>query len=320
MLYHNPPSTFVKTPSGSIHLDCTGENAFVSHAHSDHLPSFKSTKNVICSKETLELIHAKGKGKKVERASMPGLELLNSGHVLGGKMLFAEGDGATALYTGDFKTSDSLIFKGAEPKECDYLLVESTYGLPQYSFPNRETVYEQMAAWVETERAKGRIVVFGGYSLGKAQEIIAVLNKHSGLTPLVSKSIAAISTVYKNNSVPLDFVEIGSPESEELLKTNFVSVLPMHQLTPQLASNLEKLYGKKVSYASCTGWNLFANGFCLSDHCDYAQLVEFVQACNPKKVFVNHGYSHEFAADLRKRGFNAVPIEQASEKTLMEFV
>ncbi|NUN11845.1 hypothetical protein HUU53_04350 [Candidatus Micrarchaeota archaeon] len=319
MLYYAPPTTFVNTLSGNYSLDCSSENVFVSHAHSDHLPSFKQAKKVIASQETIDLVKVIKK-KEVKAQYSSDLELLNSGHVLGGKMLYAQGDGATALYTGDFKTSDSLTMKGAKPKECDYLLVESTYGLPQYSFPSRESVYEEVSSWVNSELKAGKIVLLGGYSLGKSQEIIKLLNDYCKVAPIVTSKIAELSRVYNKHGVKLDFLESGSVEAEEELTKGFVSIIPMHKANRALAENLQSFYGRKVSVATCSGWNLYSNSFCLSDHCDFNELIEFVEACNPKKVIVNHGFSEEFAASLRGKGFNAVSLEKSMERTLMEFV
>ena len=43
----------------------------------------------------------------------------------------------------------------------------------------------------------------------------------------------------------------------------------------------------------------------MSDHCDFPELVKVVRACNPKKIYTFHGFSDEFAASLRKIGFDA---------------
>jgi Cft2 family RNA processing exonuclease len=48
--------------------------------------------------------------------------------------------------------------------------------------------------------------------------------------------------------------------------------------------------------------------FPLSDHADFNELVKTVEKCSPEKVFVSHGYDHEFAAHLKSRGFDAKPL------------
>ena len=45
--------------------------------------------------------------------------------------------------------------------------------------------------------------------------------------------------------------------------------------------------------------------FPLSDHADYEDSIAFVKAVAPKRVLTTHGYEREFAADLRRLGYDA---------------
>ena len=42
-----------------------------------------------------------------------------------------------------------------------------------------------------------------------------------------------------------------------------------------------------------------------SDHADYSELLETIALVKPKRIFLVHGYTQEFAIDLRARGFDA---------------
>jgi putative mRNA 3-end processing factor len=46
----------------------------------------------------------------------------------------------------------------------------------------------------------------------------------------------------------------------------------------------------------------------MSDHCDYAELLEFVKASGAKKIYTFHGFSQDFADSLKKLGFDAAPV------------
>ena len=305
----------------TVGLDCLGDFSFVSHAHFDHVPSLKRSKSVICSDPTIELIRARGAfgdvlNKTEEKLERGTLSLVESGHVLGSRMLKIVGDGGSFLYTADFKTEDSLLFTGAKPIATDTLLIESTYGMPRFSFPKREEVYSEITSWVRSSLATG-CVVLGGYPLGKAQEIIKVLNDQLGIVPVISDEIADICEVYAKHGSKLDYVRSSSPEGVSAFGRSFVAVLPQNKVNSKLAASLSSQYGKKFHTAVATGWAASPNwgfdvdrAFCLSDHADYAALVEFAEGCTPRKIFVNHGYARELARELTKKGFDAKAVEE----------
>ncbi|MBI4361235.1 hypothetical protein HY572_05690 [Candidatus Micrarchaeota archaeon] len=318
MLAFDPPNAFVQSGSDRFALDSKGSKAFVSHAHFDHYRSLRNAELVLSSRETMDLLLARGKAVPEKTQSFhqgvsARFTLLNAGHVLGSRMLFVQGS-ESFLYTGDFLSEDSLTQKAAKPVECDTLLLECTYGSPEYVFPDRSEVYADMGRWANEKLAMGRIAVFGAYALGKAQEVVSALNE-AGICPVVDQSIAAVNEVYQRHGVALDYT-CNDPSA---LKGGFAAVLPMHNVKPFLAEGLYRAYGRKVSLSVATGWSL-TNGFgvdqafCLSDHNDFPGLVEFVSACNPKKVFCTHGPSAKFASELRKRGFDAQPLESLGEK------
>ena len=46
----------------------------------------------------------------------------------------------SVLYTGDFKLRRGLSAEPCEPRKADILIMETTYGLPQYVFPPTQDV------------------------------------------------------------------------------------------------------------------------------------------------------------------------------------
>jgi Cft2 family RNA processing exonuclease len=334
MLELNPPSLQLAAAGKRISLDSPGELVFVSHAHSDHAPRSKN-KGVesvfITSKATVDLLAAKGRSiaKSVEHLPADGLKirLLDSGHILGSKQFYAEWDGdagsghTSFLYSGDFKLDESLTAPRAETAHAEKLLLETTYGIPEYSFPARDQTYEDIAHWVKSEHHAGHNVLLGGYAIGKAQELVAVLNNFLGIIPIVTKPVFDACEVYRRHGVKLDFVCAESEDGKEMLELGgFAAVVPMHLASAEMASQLSMAYGRKTVAAVATGWALHnwfrgARAFCLSDHADHAQLLEYVDLVRPKKVFTTHGFAREFAEELKKRGVDAVALEDALAKT-----
>lgn len=319
MLQYDPPKAYYGRGLEKIGLDSRAETSFISHAHLDHFVS--KTSNVLASHATLDLFSARGKKVPIQASETHEngckVRLHEAGHVLGSRMLHAEGD-SSFLYTSDFLAEDSLTQKAAKPIEAETVLMECTYGSPQYKFPSRWTVYGQICSWARNQVDTCTNAVIGAYSVGKAQEVVKALNQ-SGITPLVSGDIAAVNEVYGKHGVGLEYVNVESGEGMEMLKKPFVAVLPMHKVNGKLRENLTHAYGRRTRVAIATGWaKWLGNGadhaFCLSDHNDFEGLVKFAEACSPKKVYCCHGPAEEFASELRKRGIDAQPLETLGEK------
>jgi putative mRNA 3-end processing factor len=307
-----------------IGLDRPAQVAFISHAHADHAKAAKAgaTKNILATGATLELMRALGfstKGKKevalecgVSFGESVRIELLDAGHILGSAQFRAELSGGFSFaYTGDFKLENALTTKGAEVAECDVLAVDATFGSRDFEFPPREETYDDIACWTAGEQEKGNSVVLGGYALGKAQELVACLNDRLGIAPIVSEKVSKACEVYVRNGVELDFLPIASAEAQDMLKSTFVAVLPPSKVTPELASDLSSVYGRRVKTALASGWAAkyrfvgLDKTFCLSDHADFPQLLEYVEASGAQTVLCQGAHKREFAGELQARGIKA---------------
>lgn len=305
--------------------NCMAEKALISHGHADHV-SLNPKTEFFCSEETAAIIEsrysAKAKlkpfafGKKLALNGV-NVSLHNSGHILGSAQFLIESDKTVAV-TADFKMQDSLIQKGASPLHCDILVIESTFGLPCYSFPAREHVYQQIGSFVKEKSKKG-FVVLGGYSLGKAQELTKIVNEYAGIAPLVHESVAKNNKVYEACGVPLGkYIELNHNLNE-----SSVLIMPPSLVNHHLLQVLEFSLHKKVFSAIATGWESrsgFDAVFQLSDHADFQQLLQYVKEAEPKLVLTMHGFEREFASYVQRRlGIAARPLAEKGQKTMMEF-
>ena len=185
---------------------------FISHAHSDHMARHEYA---LCTPETAALYQLR-MGPRLTLAlpcrqpiDWAGLRLTTypAGHCLGSAMLLAEDDGRTLLYTGDFKLRPSLTAAVAELPHADTLVIESTYGHPDYRLPPREESIAEFLALVRRTLAEERTPVIQGYVLGKSQEVTRILTD-AGIPVLQHGSIYEVSRVYEQLGCPLGRYEL----------------------------------------------------------------------------------------------------------------
>jgi Cft2 family RNA processing exonuclease len=287
---------------------------FVSHAHSDHVAAVKSSKGVLASPQTMQLIEETHSITIQNKAENENLKMVEAGHMLGSKQLYVDdlAMGMRITYTGDFQTAKSRTAKSIEIVDTDVLIMDSTYPEPSVDFGNKHDVETAIQDWT-TMMLKQGIVVFSTYAMGKAQELIALLNE-VGIRPVVNSNISRASRVYVKNGVNLDYTSAYDDNSdyEEVIRDNFVGVTTNRNLST-LKSELEKVHKKKVNTAVTTGFakrfrfNTDAQ-FPLSDHADFKQSIEYIEATKTKRVLTYGPNAITFAENLKKEGCNAAPF------------
>lgn len=298
------------------------ERAFISHAHSDHVARHRTT---FCSELTLELMRARY-GVKADSTFHPlpmrqifewegwQMRIFPAGHIVGSAMLHLTrlNDGATLLYTGDYKLRQGLSSERCELLPADTLIMETTFGLPQFHFPPTAETVRAMLRWVRETLDEGGIPVLLGYSLGKAQEILCALGE-AGLPVMVHKSILEMTEVVAPLLGRLPSYRLFDPAEAR----GHVLLFP-----PSGARSLAIRKLKVCRTAMLSGWAMQSGAkyryqvdevFPLSDHADYPELLETVATVKPRRVYLVHGYTQEFAADLRARGYEAWTLERADQ-------
>jgi len=298
---------------------------FVSHAHSDHIAAVKRSNSILCSEQTAELINtAYGLEPKLKDFVPKGIRLYDSGHMLGSKQLYISdsGEGSSIVYSGDFQMMESVTTNPIKVKNADYLVIDSTYPNPEIKFDIRNDVETALARW--TSRAlKSGIVLFKAYAMGKAQELIKILNE-SGITPVVNKKISRINRVYLKNGVKLSYASAYDEESdyESILRDNFAAVVDSKNFD-NLVAAVGYAHKKRVYTATATGFsksfrfNVDAQ-FCLSDHADFKQSIEYIDAVSPKKVYTYGSNKEVFARNLSQLGYKAEPYRGKEIKANVE--
>ena len=286
---------------------------FISHAHSDHIAAARSSKKIYASDVTKELLRAVN-GIEPHSAEPPGfVKLLDAGHILGSKQIVINDErrGIKTVYTGDFQLQKSRTSDRIEIPEADVAIVDSTYYDPEVAFDERNEVEGALQYWTEMKLRDG-IVLFGTYALGKAQELVSILNE-TGVLPIVTKKISRINKVYQSKGVKLDYASAyeGNDDYQSLLRGNFVCIVE-NSLMSSMAVTLSELYNKRVYTAVATGFAKMVKfntdvQFPLSDHADFRQCTQYIDATGAKKVLTYGPGRLELAAALVDKGYDAMP-------------
>lgn len=293
--------------------DETGIN-FVSHAHSDHLPS-KNGGTILASLETSEIANLRGFRMANHIENLDSFSLIDSGHILGSKGLLFD----DIFYTGDICTRDRGFLKGATIPKCKTLITECTFGLPEFVFPKIGDIQKQVNELISDLYGKGIPVILMGYQLGKAQTITQMFG-HWG--PLYfHDSVKQMNLLHQKFGVSLND-GIGHSEAE---KTGLLDKKPWVMIAPMMSSKSRFLQEMKSKYGAVTigfsGWAQsmrFPFGrrtdysIPMSDHCDFNELVDMVEKSGAEQVYTIHGFVDEFAEHLRKKGINAQPLRETS--------
>lgn len=285
----------------------------VSHAHSDHAGWHELT---IATPATMALMRARkpappgvtlieldyGQAYEAEKVR---ITLFPAGHILGSAQVLVESDGERLLYTGDFKRRESLTCEEAASVRADTLVMESTFGRPGYAFPPPEQTHERIVGFCNGELKEGRTPVLLAYSLGKSQELMAILSR-AGISPVVHESVARMSAVYQLFGVDLGTLAVWDGKNHG----GRVLIIP-----PNARARLTQL--ANIRSAIVSGWGLNRDAiyrygcdeaFPLSDHADHGELIEHVEEAGARRVFTVHGFAEDFASDLRILGIDALAL------------
>jgi len=287
----------------------TKDQDMYSSIGSSNLSNFSNKSSFNTSLNPIKKSKRRAKAQPVRVQTPKEFKLQNAGHVLGSTQLYSDTcEFGRFVYTGDFKLRDGLTTKGASIIDCDTLVIECTYGNPNVKFDAPAKVYDQMYAW--HKRNKSSIQLWGGYSVGKAQEIIKFLNDYADQIPIVSKKIAHFSQKYVKNSMNLKFISSDSLEAKEIMRDGFCAVFSPNELTRNFSWQIAQAHKRKTAVAFATGWTGIRRmhsdvSFGLSDHADFHEILTYAQESGAKQVFTAHGDNLACAKALEKHGINA---------------
>ncbi len=300
-------------PAGDFHIDPLRpvKTAIISHAHSDHaraghghyhasescIPLLKTRLNIEHYSE-----HGWGRPFKLGKATV---SFHPAGHVLGSAQIRVTVNGEVWVFSGDYKRMPDASCEPFELVECDTFITEATFGLPVYRWEDPQTVFQQMADWLQENRKQGQHSLVLAYSLGKAQRVLANLQGKWDDIAWVHGSIHNINQDYMEQGIEL----LPTRHTQEWDKKE---PPPPGQLIIAPPGAVAGTWVKRFTpckMAGVSGWAAirgirrrqgYNRGFAVSDHADWPNLIRTIKETKAQKVWVTHGQSQLFARYIRE--------------------
>ena len=190
---------------------------FISHAHTDHL--YKSVKEngnkIITSKITHKIATHRGY-KYGSTCEEHDFKLLDSGHILGSNGLLIEDE---LYYTGDISIRKRAFMNPAIIPRAKTLIIESTFGHPDYVFPKFESTIHKANLIISEMYHQGIPVILLGYTLGKAQILTNVFRHWKPL--IVHDSIDEMNRLYSEFGIRMDnYITFSEAEKNNMLSSH----------------------------------------------------------------------------------------------------
>ena len=213
------------------------------------------------------------------------IEALNAGHVLGSAQYKVTSPEGVLVYTGDINTVDTLTNKPADVVPCDVLIIETTFGSPEFVFPPEPEVSAQIIRWALNTLQRRKIPTLQCDHIGNAQELIKIFNSLTTVPVVTHPTVTRMNKVYESYGHKLSYLDAETEEAKGLLSSRRCVFIVPKRLDLRGDPNLE------VALASGLALRLRWKGayFPLSDHADFNHLLEYVKRSRPSLVLTCHG-------------------------------
>lgn len=303
-------------PQGKFYLDpwFPVDYAIISHGHADH--ARWGMKRYLCQNDSKAILqHRIGADINIQSLGYDEPTLINgvkvsfhpAGHVIGSAQIRLEYKGYVVVFSGDYKTQPDFISTPFEPIKCHTFITESTFGLPIYNWKSEGELQTELHQWVEANKSNNRTSVFLGYSLGKAQRLMSLLE---GLDEIyVHSAIHNLNEAISNSGLALPKTTLLTNEFDKKTLQNKIIIMPPGLLGSKLLKRVPN-----AATAICSGWMQIRGnrrwqsvdaGFAVSDHADWNGLISAVKATEAEQVYVTHGSQAIFSKYLNEIGIKA---------------
>jgi len=297
------------------------KRALITHAHMDHF-TFGCDEYISTYETAIILKERIGKEINIKTYDYEKEFKINgikisfhpSGHILGSSQILFRFADERWLITGDFKRQKDGTCKEYEIVKTDFLISESTFGLPIFKWDEPQNTAIDISKWVGQSPEK--ISILFCYSLGKAQRLLYEISKTN-----FKNNIYTHSSIYKmNNCYKKLGIDITDTKKFEQNKNSKDLKNSLILLPPALnkGSSLKNLKDIQTGFAS--GWmsiraqkkrSGYDKGFSISDHADWMAILNTIRECRAKNVIFHHGDSEALKRYLKeKKSINVLEFEK----------
>lgn len=327
-----PASGGLYCAAGGFHIDPWQpvEHAVITHAHGDHLRHGSGA--YLCADPARPIVgHRLGDSSRVQ--SIPYGEPVDvngvhvsfhpAGHILGSSQVRVEYRGEVWVASGDYKRAPDPTCAPFEPVRCHTFITEATFALPLFRWDPPQTTVGEICAWWDEMRDARRPAVLFCYALGKAQRVLAELARYADRVVYVHGALVDLTDAYRASGVVLPAIERATESLARRTagsRRTFAGELVVAPLFARGSTWMRRFADHSSAFAS--GWMRirgarrrrgYDRGFALSDHADWDSLLQTVEDTGAERVFVTHGYTHQFARFLSERGLDAQPWQTQYE-------
>lgn len=285
------------------------EHAVITHAHSDH--ARRGSRHYYCASSGVGLLKAR-LGGRIQVTGLPyrqpfqlgevQVSFHSAGHVLGSAQVRVQLGSEVWVASGDYKRDSDPSCEPFDVVKCDTFITEATFGTPKYRWEkNRDHGRAIYQWWLENSK-QGKNSLLFGYSLGKAQRILAELVPYFQHPVVIHDSIAELTQCYRaEGRVLAPTIQMSAWPSGRSLRGELILAPPSILKTTCLA------WLGEYESAFASGWMKGeGQGFVLSDHADWDDLNRTIDESGARRVFVQHR-NGAFIRHLRQRGLEAYP-------------
>ncbi|MBW3011036.1 MBL fold metallo-hydrolase [Candidatus Woesearchaeota archaeon] len=305
----------------------TKETAYILLKDALKIAKFKE-KNVAYSEYEIERVDMLMKNVKIHDEGTVDkykYKFFDAGHIPGSSSILLEFDGKKLLYTGDINTTPTQLLTGAEEMpHADIMICESTYGDREHT-PRVETENAFLDK-VSDIIGRGGSAMIAVFAVGRAQEVIMLLNKRKfgvpiyldGMSKRVTNTYLEATYTLRNHEMLLDAVrgvKFVEHDRRKVMKQQGIFVTTSGMVTGgPIIDYLNNLKDDPKNGLILTGYQakdsqgrqVMETGkvtlegktskvacsvdfFDFSAHAGRAQLVNLIKQVNPDILILNHG-------------------------------
>jgi putative mRNA 3-end processing factor len=296
------------------------DRAVITHAHADHFAY--NCKSYLVSEEGRHVFQIR-LGDKATIQTIPygesvkingvTVSLHPAGHILGSAQVRVEYQGEVWVVSGDYKREPDPTCTPFEVVPCHHFITEATFGLPIYRWPHRDGVFRAINDWWRTNQQAGKCTILYGYSLGKAQGILAGVDPSIG--PIYTHgAVEKLNAAYRDSGIQLPPTTYVSREVIKF-RPDWSQALIVAPPSTRGTTWIRR-FGD-VSSGFVSGWmrirgtrrrRAVDRGFVLSDHVDWTALMQTIADTGAEHIYVTHGYTAVVTRWLRENGIDAHSI------------